>query len=408
MNIREYSAEQDGLALGRIWREIGWAESAEDEEAARIFVNGGPALVAEVDGAAEALAASVTGVIQYLDQDLPLAIVSAVGVSRVVRKQGLASQLTARLVAQQALSGAAVAALGIFEQGFYDRLGFGALAYAHRCRFDPAHLRVPVQARPPSRLTTDDGERFYRAAQKSLRGHGGCRVDTPAFFQAEFMWARDGFGLGYLDEHGEISHGMWLTGKGEHGPLSVHLVTYQTPQHFLELMALLANLGDQVRSISIREPAWIQIQDLLRQPFQRQMVGEKGEYATGTRALAYQQARILDLDKCLKCTQLPGVELRFNLHLTDPIADFLGADPIWPGLGGKYVISLGAQSTAEMGADSALPILQASVGAFTRLWMGVRPATGLAATDALAGESELLAALDGALRLPRPDEGLTF
>lgn len=46
--------------------------------------------------------------------------------------------------------------------------------------------------------------------------------------------------------------------------------------------------------------------------------------------------------------------------------------------------------------------LAASAGAFTRLWLGVRPATGLAFTDSLAGPPGLLEVLDGILRLPDP------
>jgi hypothetical protein len=59
-------------------------------------------------------------------------------------------------------------------------------------------------------------------------------------------------------------------------------------------------------------------------------------------------------------------------------------------------------SGLESGRDASLPTLRAGVGAFTRLWLGVRPATGLAVTDRLVGQRELLAGLDEALRLPDP------
>ena len=55
-----------------------------------------------------------------------------------------------------------------------------------------------------------------------------------------------------------------------------------------------------------------------------------------------------------------------------------------------------------------MPTLTASVGAFTRLWLGVRPATGLAVTDDLDGLPELLSALDEILRLPVPNIGWEF
>jgi hypothetical protein len=74
----------------------------------------------------------------------------------------------------------------------------------------------------------------------------------------------------------------------------------------------------------------------------------------------------------------------------------------WRGVGGDYVVTLGPVSEVVVGREPSLPLLQASVNAFTRLWMGVRPATGLAVTDNLSGPGDLLCALDGALRLPVP------
>ena len=101
-------------------------------------------------------------------------------------------------------------------------------------------------------------------------------------------------------------------------------------------------------------------------------------------------------------TRLDGPTARFNLVLKDPIEKYLDADAPWRGLSGEYVITLGPESSAEPGADPALPTLTASVGAFTRMWLGVRPATGLAVTDDLDGPPELLSALDRTLRLPVP------
>ena len=66
------------------------------------------------------------------------------------------------------------------------------------------------------------------------------------------------------------------------------------------------------------------------------------------------------------------------------------------------MVALGPESSAEPGTDGTLPTLTASVGAFTRMWLGVLPATGLAVTDELEGPQELLEELDWALRLPQP------
>jgi len=49
-----------------------------------------------------------------------------------------------------------------------------------------------------------------------------------------------------------------------------------------------------------------------------------------------------------------------------------------------------------------LSTLNASVGAFTRMWLGVLPATGLSVTDKLDAPHALLQQLDRLLRLPKP------
>ena len=45
-------------------------------------------------------------------------------------------------VAAGVADGAAVASLGIFDQGFYDRLGFSCCPYVRRMTIEPASLKV--------------------------------------------------------------------------------------------------------------------------------------------------------------------------------------------------------------------------------------------------------------------------
>jgi hypothetical protein len=101
--------------------------------------------------------------------------------------------------------------------------------------------------------------------------------------------------------------------------------------------------------------------------------------------------------------------------LTDPFEYAPGEDSQWRGVAGDYVVTLGPSSGAEQGSDDALPTpddalptLSASVNAFTRMWLGVRPATGLAVTDNLVGPPPLLEALDAVLRLPDPKPDWDF
>jgi len=409
--FRQYDPRKDKKAIQRIWREVGWLGKGKDKKKAMdLAVQCGRALVAEVQGEAECLAISAPGSLRYLTEELPFAAVTGVTTSRVARKQGLASRLTARLVAEDALGGALVSGLGFFEQGYYDQLGFGVGGYEHWLGFDPAQLRLERRARVPRRLSVADWKAIHASRLARLRGHGALNLFPTALSRSDMVWTTDGFGLGYYDgPSGELTHHLWLNnGAKEYGPYNVVWSSYQTYEQFLELLALLKSLGDQVRLVRLREPQGIQLQDFLKQPFRFRKLTEKAQYENMMKATAYWQMRINDLPACLAQTHLRGETVRFNLHLTDPIARYLDEDAPWRGVSGEYRVTLGPESVAETGADSALPTLAASVNAFTRLWLGVRPATGLAVSDDLAGPPKLLEALDWALRLPAPKPGWDF
>lgn len=412
MEVRDYNSSTDLEGVARIWREVGWIEpgSEDQEKALEIFTAQYPGVVAVEDGSPECYVSMGRGSIRYLVEELPLSVVTAVTTSHIARRQGLAKTLTAQSVAREAVSGAAVSALSMFDQGYYDRLGFGTGPYVHWYSIDPASLRVPVGARPPKRLTVDDYEAVHASRLNRLRGHGACNLDPVAATHAEMLWADNGFGLGYTDgPNGELTHHIWFSGKSlEHGPLEVWWMAYQTREQFLELMALLGHLGDNVQLIRLREPAEIQIQDLIERPSRRRRMTEKSEYETRIRTHAYWQMRICDLEVCLAASRLDGDPVRFNLELSDPIESLLDDASPWRGLTGRYVVTLGPQSSAEIGSESGLPTLTAGVGAFTRMWLGVRPASGLAVTDELAAPPELLGDLDRILSLPTPQPDWEF
>ena len=185
-------------------------------------------------------------------------------------------------------------------------------------------------------------------------------------------------------------------------------MAYQNGNQFLELLALLKNLGDQVRMIHMHEPPGIQMQDFLIQPFRYRQLTEKSKYVNVNKAISYWQLRICDLAGCLAQTHLDGKQIQFNLSLTDPIADVLDDDASWRGIGDEYLVTLGPKSEAKPGQDASLPTLTASVGAFSRLWMGALPASSLAISDELLGPPKLLAALDRLVCLPEPKWGWDF
>jgi hypothetical protein len=296
----------------------------------------------------------------------------------------------------------------MFDQGFYDRLGFGTGAYAHRIAFDPATLTVERRFRVPERIGRKRWREVHRAMSDRLRTHGGCVLARPEIFRCDLASVEKSIGLGYSDgPDGTLSHFFWGETKGEHGPYHIHAYAYQTTDQLFELLALIKSLGDQVSLFTMEEPPHIQLQDLLKEPFRHRRSTHGGNHAAHHETYAYWQARILDLPKCLAKTHLHADEVRFNLRLTDPIGRHLDGRQ-WQGVAGDYAVTLGAQSNARRGEFPGAPTLEASVGAFTRLWLGVRSASSLALTDDLAAQPSLLAELDRVLRLPTPCFGWNF
>ena len=152
----------------------------------------------------------------------------------------------------------------------------------------------------------------------------------------------------------------------------------------------------------------IQLQDLLKQPFRTRRATLKGKYEQITRASAYWQIRILNLESCLQKTHLNTPGVKFNLQIMDPVSTYLDEGCNWQGISGHYIIKLGSESSATEGESKSLPTLKASVNAFSRMWFGVRPASSLALTDQLQGKETLLQSLDHSLRLPIPHPGWDF
>ncbi len=408
-SIRSYDGTKDLAGVQRIWREVGWLDGPEQEAVLEEFLSVGRTLVSDVRGSPECAVHSVAGKMRYLKQDLELAAVTAVTTSRVARKLGLARYLTADLMARDALEGAEVSVLGIFEQGFYDLLGYGNGAYEQWVRFDPATLRTGNRFRVPQRLDNSDWEDMHKALCQRRRGHGGCILNPPELLKAETVWTSKGFGLGYRDGPGAaLSHYFWASNQGQNGPVSVQSMAYRSDKELLELLALLGSLGDQVSLVELLEPAEIQLQDLLKQPFRNRRNTRRSSFENSSRCLAPWQLRILNLAACIEKVVLTGPELSFNLRLNDPVGKYLPDECAWRGCGGCYVVTLGCSSRIGAGEDPSLPILESGIGAFSRLWFGIRPASSLAITDDLSAPADLLIALDETLRLPRVHLGWDF
>ena len=409
MTIRDYDPERDLEAVTRIWFEIGWFKNERQAKYMDAFISAGRAIVADIDNEAECFVHVTEGTIRHQSADLDLAAVTAVTTSRIARKTGFAKRLTAASLANAAESGAAVSVLGMFDQGFYDKVGFGTGAYEQIAVFDPASLTVANGFRPPKRLNYDDSADMHHALLTRHRSHGGVTLSPADFFKAEVGFTDNPFGFGYYDgPDGTLSHFIWGNAEGEHGPYSEKAMAYQNAEQLMELLALIKSLGDQVSSFRMLEPADIQLQDLLKQPFRHRRGTAGSKHENKIDSTAYWQLRILDLQTCLANTVLDGPTTQFNLTLTDPVIDHLDDGSNWRGIGGEYTITLGSESNATPGTRKGLATLSASVGAFSRMWFGVRPASGLAITDELRGTPELLSQLDATLRLPQPHLGWDF
>ena len=412
MDITPYNAETDREACLRVWEEVGWLDRSDkkrDEAVEKLF-GAGRALVSKIDGEAECLVLAAGGSLRYLDEDISFSGVTGVTTGRVARRQGIAGRLTARLIAEEADDGAAISGLGMFEQGFYDRLGMGTGIYERKVRFDPQLLKVAFAGRPPKRLSMEDWEALHACRLARKREHGYVSFNSPLITQAQGNETGQQFGLGFYDgPKGELTHFAWFRTKGgEHGPYYVPCMAYQSAEQFLELMGVIKSLGEQVRVVEMMEPPGIQLQDLLEQPLQNMMITHRGGFQTGSSSLAYWQIRICDVEECLSKTKLRRDTLRFNLQLEDPIEKYLDGSTGWKGVGGDYVVEAGKTSGAERGTDASLPTLKTTVNAFSRLWLGIRPATGLAVTDTLEGPRDLLEALDDTFRLPSPARDWDF
>ncbi|MBN2555860.1 MAG: GNAT family N-acetyltransferase [Anaerolineales bacterium] len=402
MQIRPCNPETDVFQARRIWNQIGWTRSP-DDSSRDLFMLAARGMVAEVDNQIECFVTTIPGSLRYLDTDLALTAVTDVATSYTDRKQGLASRLSALQLASDAEAGAVVAGLRMFEQGFYDHQGFGAGPYEHFIRFDPVQLKLDQRPRRPVELSLTDWEAAHHNRLLRLRPHGSAVLTPPELTQANMLHDSYAFGLGYRQAEGEtLSHHMWIAIQdARHGPYRVRWMAYRTYAQFLELLALLRNLGDQIHLVEMVEPPGIQMQDLLREPIKRERISHGSGHEYSITARAYWQVRILKLDACIQAAMLPHADLDFILQLSDPIGRYLEDGSPWD-LSGTYQLHLGPESTIAEVTDETLPVLQASVGAFSRLWLGVRPATTLAVTDDLNAPPELLVQLDAAFRLPEP------
>ena len=399
MKYRKYDHKKDKKAVFRIWNEVGWA-SKEDSYSFKTFIPKSRAIVSEVNGEAECLVLSDIGDYFYEGAKLKFSAITGVTTSFVARKQKLALKLTAKKIALDAIDGAEVTGLGIFDQGFYNLLGYGNGSYEHFMTFVPSSLKIQRDIPAPERIGLKQAKEIYKLKVKRYKVHGS--VNLSEHCSSGDIHESKGFqGYGFRDKNGDISHMILLFGKGnEHGPFRLDFL-YQNYDQFLDLLALIKSFGDQIYLCKITEPAGIQFQDFLDKPFKYRGISEKGKYENKLTASSWWQMRILNLENCI--SKIKAItNIKFNLKLNDPISKYLDDKSKWKGVSGDYIISLGKKSSAIKGFDKNLMTMEAGVGAFSRLWSGGLKATELSFSDELKAPKKLLSQLDKAICLPKP------
>ncbi len=404
VEFRPYRPE-DRDAVGTIWHEVGWSDRSDEAKVRALdaLIAAGGIEVAQVDGAAECFVQQVPGDIDHTGTNLSMSAVTAVLTSHIGRKMGLATTLSARAIAAGAREGAAVSVLGVFETGFYDRLGFASGSYEHELTFDPATLALDdVEYRRPERLTLENADEMHAAMLGRNRPHGSTTLTPPGLVAGELGWMSDMWALGYRTD-GRLTHFMAGTAESDRS-YRPYFVAYETLPQLLDLLRLVKELGDQLHWFTMVEPPEIQLQDLIRGPM-RQIRHAKGTSVRAHRAKAHWQLRINDLDAVVAAIDWPGEPVRFNLDVSDPMSGF---NVGWDGVGGSYIVTIGSPSGIEVGAAADLPTLTTDVGPLSRILFGVQHPSTLAAIGDLSGPPELLTALDRALLTPIPHPGWDF
>ena len=406
MELRNFKLEKDFEDVFKIWREVGWInDEKRKREALKYFVQAGKGKVTLLNNEVEGYVNSTPGYYQYLDQEFDLQAVTAVTISRVARKQSIASKATAEVIAEAAHKGVHLSALGMFEQGFYNKLGYGTGSYEHFISFDPDHLQIPGKAPIPERIKVKDYEAVHKSKLERKKRHGYCTLLPFEITRAEmFFGQNEPFGLGYKNEDGSISHHIWVLPNEEvHGPYFIRWMTFNNLEQFFDLMNLIRNLGDQVHLIKMWEPANIQMQNFIKKPYKDSQVTKDSKFQVINKANAFWQIRILNLEDCIERTSLSGKTVEFNLELSDPIEKYLNQSSPWQGLSGKYIVQFGKNSQIKKGSNQKLPTLKTDINSFSRMWIGaVRPSL-LPYTNYFKAPQGLIERLDDLfVTLPKP------
>ena len=400
--IRSYKSEDLEHSL-RIFREIGWMDGKDsDKDVFKAYIDGGNSLVADLNGEVEVFVVTRSGCCKYLEDDIPFSAVTGVATSRVARQQGLAGGVTAMAIAESAKNGAAMSILGIFDQGYYEKFGYGNTVNHRISTIDPSQLKVPRLSRSPKRLSKNDAKAMHECRCRRKRYHGGCNLNGSGETKATTIWQEHGFGLGFENENGMLTHFLWIEPKGEHGPYNVCFTGWETHEQFIELLSVLNSLSDQIHGVRMADPPRLQLQDFLTRPHATRRARKGGDFDINVVSQIWMQCRILDLSVCVGAMKCCGPPVSFNLELTDPIEKYLPEESSWRGISGDWIIRIGEDSSATLGSDPALQTASCTVNDLSRIWFGSSTAESVSVTGDFRSDPELIQAIDRVVCIPTP------
>lgn len=411
MIIRKFKKDQDILASLCIYKEVGWVDDIQSElnqDIIASYLKDGNTNVAELNGTAEALATITPVTVKYLKKQLDASMLTGTLTSNIARQQGLATILVATSLAQEAEKGKDIAIVDFFDQGYYNRFGFGNGPYVNTVRFDPASLKVAKKHRIPSRLTLDDYQLMFNARKKRIKYHGALDFLSPLITKLNCK-EKESFGLGYFDNNGqELTHYFWGEKNGEFGPLNINALVYQNKEQLLELLSLIKSFSDQVLCVEMKEPIEIHFQDLLEKPFRHIDTTEGSSFYNKISTASEWQIRILNLQSAIRKTKWNGEPLSFNLLLTDPIEKLCDTNFLWKGVSGEYIIHFGEKSSIKKGNDSTLLKMETDINTFSRMWFGVASCSSLYMTEDIIANEMLMEKLDTGLHMVEPHLDWSF
>ncbi|MCO4773107.1 MAG: sterol carrier protein domain-containing protein [Deltaproteobacteria bacterium] len=406
--MRPYNHKRDLAAVHAIWDEIGWLHDCQNgKKGMKRFLRETVGIVEESDGRIEGHVGIRDGLLLHEGRWLPFSMVATVTSSLVYRVGGFATRATAAAVADAAERGAAASGLGMFDQGFYDRLGFGTGAPDHRVSLDPRTLRVPRLTRRAKRYGLQDIDRIQACKMASRRGHGATVFEGGGDTEAEMRWYDGAYVLGFEDDDGVLTHCFSGVRKEEAGPDRIKWMAWQSREQLIELLSLLKSMADSLYGVRIGDPPGVCLLDLVDRPFESAEKRAKGAYHQPALSTAWEQWRILDPRAAFAGVRAAG-STALTISLTDPIEQHLAAGRPWRGLTGPWTLRLGDSSSMEKGALAGAPVLTASVNALSRWWLGVRPASHLALTDDFDADDGLIEELDRCWRPPPPRNDWEF